>query len=267
MTKVYRRPTYPALENSNSVKNPDLLDIADKNYTSTILRYSNLAILYSQLNTKEKTIVGAINELKKDVPYILPPATTDTLGGVIVGNNLSVTEEGVLSADAQELVPATTSSLGGIIVGDNLTVTSEGRLSAQSGGSTYYSGTLTTIDNAHKINVNMEKSNPTDIENMSRRYPNTLFFTEGGVEPGTRIYTTTATLLANNWHENSQTVQVEGITATCHVIVSADVQSYWNYNQNGVYATSCGDGTMTFSCATEPTVNVTADIAYWEGDT
>lgn len=30
-------------------------------------------------------------------PYVLPPATTSTLGGVIVGDHLEVTEEGVLS--------------------------------------------------------------------------------------------------------------------------------------------------------------------------
>ena len=69
MTKVYRKPKYPALEDSKSVQNPDLLNIADKNYTSTILRYSNLAILYSQLDTEAKTIVGAINELaNKPIP-------------------------------------------------------------------------------------------------------------------------------------------------------------------------------------------------------
>ena len=63
MTKVSRKPVYPALDNSKPVQNPDLLNIADKNYTSTIMRYSNLAILYSQLDTENKTIVGAINEL------------------------------------------------------------------------------------------------------------------------------------------------------------------------------------------------------------
>lgn len=30
-------------------------------------------------------------------PYELPPATTSTLGGIIVGDHLSVTEEGTLS--------------------------------------------------------------------------------------------------------------------------------------------------------------------------
>lgn len=30
-------------------------------------------------------------------PYELPPATTDTLGGIIVGNDLQITEQGILS--------------------------------------------------------------------------------------------------------------------------------------------------------------------------
>lgn len=58
----------------------------------------------------------------------LTPATADTLGGIMVGSGLSVTEEGVLSANEQS--PATTESLGGIIVGDGLSVTEEGVLSA-----------------------------------------------------------------------------------------------------------------------------------------
>ena len=64
MTKVPGRQSLPALDNSRSVKNPDLLNIADKNYASTIMRYSNLALLFSQLETKDKHIVGAINEVK-----------------------------------------------------------------------------------------------------------------------------------------------------------------------------------------------------------
>lgn len=34
-----------------------------------------------------------------DTVYELPPATTETLGGIIVGNNLSIDEDGVLSAE------------------------------------------------------------------------------------------------------------------------------------------------------------------------
>lgn len=67
-------------------------------------------------------------------PYVLPPAKADTLGGIMVGDNLKVDESGRLSAtaapDPYTLPPATTASLGGVIVGDNLTVEASGRVSA-----------------------------------------------------------------------------------------------------------------------------------------
>lgn len=97
MTKVTNRQHLPALDNSKPVSNPDLLSIADKNYASTILRYSNLAILYSQLDTKDKHIVGAINEINKKVQPAKRVGETDVVGGVIIGDGLTVTEEGVIS--------------------------------------------------------------------------------------------------------------------------------------------------------------------------
>lgn len=68
----------------------------------------------------------------EDSRYILPPATTTTLGGIIVGENLQITPEGVLSGTpggGGPIVPATESTLGGIIVGDDLQITQTGVLS------------------------------------------------------------------------------------------------------------------------------------------
>ena len=61
----------------------------------------------------------------------LSPATTNTLGGVKVGANLSVTADGTLSADAQQytLPTASADTLGGVKVGTNLSI-SNGVLSA-----------------------------------------------------------------------------------------------------------------------------------------
>lgn len=66
--------------------------------------------------------------------YTLIPATTSTLGGIKVGNNLSISPDGTLSAvsSATSLMPATTSTLGGIKVGNNLSVTPDGTLNASS---------------------------------------------------------------------------------------------------------------------------------------
>lgn len=71
-------------------------------------------------------------------PYELPAATADTLGGIKVGNNLTITQDGKLSANAgaYELPVATSAILGGVKVGDGLSVTQDGKLSV-SAGSTY----------------------------------------------------------------------------------------------------------------------------------
>ena len=64
--------------------------------------------------------------------YTLPPATTSTLGGVIVGDNLTVDGSGRVSATAGQtyvLPAATTSALGGVIVGVGLNVAANGTLS------------------------------------------------------------------------------------------------------------------------------------------
>lgn len=64
--------------------------------------------------------------------YVLPPATTSKLGGVIIGDNLSVDGSGRVSATAgqtYELPAATTSALGGVIVGVGLNVAGSGTLS------------------------------------------------------------------------------------------------------------------------------------------
>lgn len=88
---VTKKQILPALHKSSGVKTPDLVDIGDKNYTSTILKYGNLALPFPQLETNAKTIVPAINELystKSSVvanPSELPtaPLTTIEIDGVV----------------------------------------------------------------------------------------------------------------------------------------------------------------------------------------
>lgn len=65
----------------------------------------------------------------------IPIASAETLGGIKVGENLTITEDGVLSAVAvgdgiTEIPIATTDTPGTIVVGENLTITEDGVLSA-----------------------------------------------------------------------------------------------------------------------------------------
>lgn len=61
--------------------------------------------------------------------YVLPIASNSVLGGVKVGQNLSIDSGGTLSADAQAVGVATTASTGVVQVGSGLSITSGGVLS------------------------------------------------------------------------------------------------------------------------------------------
>lgn len=100
---------------------------------SVSLLLFSIAIAVFQISCQKE--VGA--QGGSSTSYILPPATTNSLGGVIVGNGLNVTSNGLLSVNAgifsSTMTPATSNSLGGIIVGNGLSITSNGVLSVQSG--------------------------------------------------------------------------------------------------------------------------------------
>lgn len=66
--------------------------------------------------------------------YVLPIAAADTLGGIKVGDNLTVEEDGTLNAaDPYTLPIAGADTLGGVKVGSGLSIDSEtGALSADS---------------------------------------------------------------------------------------------------------------------------------------
>lgn len=57
----------------------------------------------------------------------LVPATADALGGVKIGNGISITDTGTISVALVE--PATTTTMGGVIIGDGINVDSYGTIS------------------------------------------------------------------------------------------------------------------------------------------
>lgn len=90
----------------------------------------------SAINNLATAVDSALKEVDDKASggeaYVLPPATTSTLGGVIIGDNLSVDGSGRVSASSGQtyvLPAATTSALGGVIVGAGLSVAANGMLS------------------------------------------------------------------------------------------------------------------------------------------
>lgn len=86
----------------------------------------------AQLTALAEAIDAALYQVAQTIQpgYVLPIAATDVLGGVKVGANLSITPDGVLSADSSASVPIASTSTAGIVkVGTGLTIAEDGLLS------------------------------------------------------------------------------------------------------------------------------------------
>ena len=73
-------------------------------------------------------------EKQPSLSYILPIASNDILGGIKIGNGLTINSEGIVSVDSQSsssitLEPATASILGGVKIGNNINITNDGTIS------------------------------------------------------------------------------------------------------------------------------------------
>lgn len=71
---------------------------------------------------------------------------------------------------------------------------------------------------------------------------------------------TTPTLVAANWSSNTQTINVTGVTSSNVVLVGPSPVSAEDYAAAGVLCTSQGNGTLTFTCDTTPSVDLTLNV-------
>ena len=95
---------------------------------------SNNPIANKSVTEKFEAVDRAIEGL---TPYTLPIASTEVLGGVKIGDNITISEDGKISAPAPtpeyNLPIASAEVLGGIKIGEGLNITEEGILSANGG--------------------------------------------------------------------------------------------------------------------------------------
>lgn len=82
-----------------------------------------------------------------------------------------------------------------------------------------------------------------------------------------RFSSATATLLADNWRNNLQSVSVSGVTSSADVIVSGEASdSNWEaYTGSGIRAVYQGNGTLQFKCDSVPAINVTINVLVRRG--
>lgn len=96
------------------------------------------------LATATDAVLHGIAEGYDDDPYTLPVATSQTLGGVRIGDGFKVYSDGLLTTSAErfELEPATKAALGGVIAGKNIDITDAGAVSVGDGA--FKEGDITT---------------------------------------------------------------------------------------------------------------------------
>ena len=75
----------------------------------------------------------------------------------------------------------------------------------------------------------------------------------------------TVTLTSSGWSGNLQTVSVSGMAATLDIVVSPAPASQEAWGKAGVYCSAQGTGTLTFTCKSVPTTNLTANILTLRG--
>ena len=71
---------------------------------------------------------------------------------------------------------------------------------------------------------------------------------------------TTATLSSASWTSHTQTVSVTWVTASNTVLVSPEPSSFADYTTAMIYCSAQASGTLTFTCTTDPTSNITVNV-------
>lgn len=149
------------------------------------------------------TLVPAINEGGGGSSYVLPPATKSTLGGVIVGDNLTVDGTGKVNGPAPYTLPVGGTNIGGVKNGGNVTIESDGTMNASSGGSkqivsftslsdfcNYMTSTATDGDlfilDVNETNNSWYISTAGIFANKNYIYPNGFYHDDTGDYPLTR---------------------------------------------------------------------------------
>lgn len=74
------------------------------------------------------------------------------------------------------------------------------------------------------------------------------------------MVTKTITLSASNWSNDTQTVNVSGVTANNTILVGYNPESYEAYSDAAIRCVDQGNNTLTFSCESTPSINVSANV-------
>lgn len=100
-------------------------------------------------------------------------------------------------------------------------------------------------------------------ETLTFMYSGSYYYYLGTSNDATKqdsIDSNTATLTTSGWSSNTQTATVSGVTSSNNVIVTPTPASIANYTSAGIYCSAQGTNTLTFTCATVPSTNITVNV-------
>lgn len=178
--------------------------------------------------------------------YILPIASSQTLGGVKVGDGLSIGADGTLSTTSggseYELPIASTATLGGVKIGDGLSIEADGTLSAtgSGSGSTADNHTLKGVEDLNSSEYDAPEGGDARAKVKPVEFEETVQYdVQDGdfvLQPQNRAYFTTLSGFGvtfeydlYEWDEETQQDIVTPVTGTIYITAEYLGNDEWNF--------------------------------------
>lgn len=221
------------------------------------------AVRQSDLKAVSDEVDGIISGA---TPITLPPATSTKIGGVKIGEGVEVADDGTISVASgltQEQADKRYLQLTGgelnddaifQLPGDNGSLYLGGRNNVPNVGMyASSSGYITLHDNTMgNVNIRGVRSPESDYDAANKAYVDSKAPTS-----------VTVTLTTSGWSSNTQTVTVSGVVAseTAQLITPTPaIASQSAYYEAGIMCTNQGTNSLTFTCQTVPTSNLTVYV-------
>ena len=232
-THIYGGTTIEAVNIKFFGTIPTYTPIADSRNYGVQSFPSNGSLYVNVPWTDTNTTYSASTGLQlNDTTFSLKKATTNEIGGVRVGNNLTIDSDGILSAQVPAYGLASTSELGLIKIGNGLRIDSDGTLSAIA--STYNNATTRTaglmsaqdkskLDNLDNVYIKIPDLSTLDtgedhnyiLRTWKRENENATYLLESIVMPNIPntegVYNYTLQMTVNVSNNNSKTVGYEWV--------------------------------------------------------
>lgn len=96
-----------------------------------------------------------------------------------------------------------------------------------------------------------------NIQGVIKRNSNGSFEAVSGATSSSEL---TVSLVVANWSNNTQTVTATGVTTTNSVVIAPTTASKEDYLRAGIYCSSQGTNSLTFTCDTVPSNTVSVSV-------